>query len=42
VIAEEIKVEFSPKIWPDFVCPKNYGLPTLEEVEQHISRLKVI
>ena len=35
VVAEEIKVELSQN-WPDFVFTKSYGLPTLEEVEQHI------
>ena len=35
VVAEEIKVELSQN-WPDFVFTKNYGLPTLEQVERHI------
>jgi chitodextrinase len=35
VVAEEIKVELSQN-WPDFVFTKSYGLPTLDEVEQHI------
>ncbi|MGB5666477.1 MAG: fibronectin type III domain-containing protein, partial [Maribacter sp.] len=35
VIAESMKVELQVN-WPDFVFTKNYGLPSLETVEQHI------
>tara|TARA_R110000796_G_scaffold250650_2_gene380107 strand:+ start:4294 stop:4599 length:306 start_codon:yes stop_codon:yes gene_type:complete len=34
--AREIKVEVSA--WSDFVFEKNYDLPTLKEVEQHINK----
>ena len=33
--AKEVKVEVKSK-WPDFVFEKNYNLPTLKEVENHI------
>ena len=35
IVAEEIKVALQVN-WPDFVFEKNYRLPTLKEVEEHI------
>ncbi len=35
-IMEEVKVQLSEN-WPDFVFEKDYELPTLEEVEEHIA-----
>ena len=35
IIAEELKVKLSSR-WPDYVFTKNYNLPDLKEVEQHI------
>ncbi|WP_396590113.1 fibronectin type III domain-containing protein [Allomuricauda sp. R78024] len=35
VIAESVKVELQVN-WPDFVFTKKYGLPSLQEVENHI------
>ncbi|CAM1344797.1 hypothetical protein [Tenacibaculum amylolyticum] len=36
VISEEVTVQLQ-STWPDYVFTDNYELPTLEEVEQHIS-----
>ncbi|MDX2280737.1 MAG: hypothetical protein NW218_14215 [Saprospiraceae bacterium] len=35
VICEEVKVQLQ-NAWPDYVFSKNYKLPTIEAVEQHI------
>ncbi len=36
VISEEVKVQLQ-SAWPDYVFTKNYSLPSLEEVEKHIT-----
>ena len=38
IIAEEVKVQLrnSIGVWPDYVFSKEYNLPSLEKVEQHI------
>ncbi|MDD7886027.1 hypothetical protein [Flavivirga sp. 57AJ16] len=37
IISEEVKVQLKNSGWPDFVFEKDYNLPTLKEVEQHIN-----
>ena len=36
IISEEVKVKLKSSGWPDFVFNKNYTLPTLLDVENHI------
>ncbi len=36
IISEEVKVRLNSNGWPDYVFEKEYQLPTLEEVENHI------
>ncbi|MBL0737622.1 hypothetical protein JI750_12020 [Flavobacterium sp. GN10] len=35
--SKEVKVDMTGWTWPDFVFKKEYNLPTLEEVEKHIT-----
>ena len=36
IITEEVKVQLNQN-WPDYVFKKDYDLPSLEEIEQHIT-----
>jgi len=37
IISEEVKVKLQSSGWPDFVFEKDYPLPSLKSVEQHIN-----
>lgn len=40
ILAQEVRVDINPNLWPDFVFTESYKLPELSEVKAHIDEFK--